>query len=92
VTTNDENLPGDDIPPEIRDDIARYMLANPEYLRSLGFRATPKGIITLLLSEAMGKTLEEVEALGQKIDDAIFLNGWIYVQADELTLGEAADG
>jgi hypothetical protein len=63
-------------------------LSQPELLRAAGMRITPKGCTAIILAQELDKTVEEVEPLAQRIADSVFLNGWIYVQEDQLRLAE----
>lgn len=74
--------------PELDDQIMKTLLSSPEYLLQQGYRITPKGIVTMYLATLLEKSLEEVEPIAQQIDDAIFLNGWIYVQEGQIKLAD----
>jgi hypothetical protein len=85
----EENEPN----PELDDQLMKTMLSNPTWLLEQGYRITPKGIVTMFLATLLEKSLEEVEPIAQQIDDAIFLNGWIYVQEGQIKLADdPADG
>lgn len=68
------------------------LLSNPEVLRAYGYQITPKGCMSLIFMRDLEMTDEEAEALAQKVEDLIFLSGYIYVHESKLQLGDPSDG
>lgn len=64
------------------------LLKDGDRLQSFGFDLTPKGAIALTLISDQGLSYEEAEALSTKIDNAIFLAGWIYLKEDQIQIVE----
>lgn len=64
------------------------MLNDAELLAEEGYQITPKGWMALVLME-MGVESEEAGTVAQKMEDKIFLGGWIYMRADQLKLSDA---
>lgn len=60
------------------------MLNDEEFLKSNGYRMTPKGYMALVLMEH-GVPNEVAATISQEMSDRIFLAGYTYV--DEQTLG-----
>jgi hypothetical protein len=70
-----------------REDLVR-MLNDAELLAEEGFQMTPKGWMALVLME-MGVETDDASAVAQKMEDKIFLGGWIYVREEQLKLVDA---
>lgn len=70
-----------------REDLVQ-MLNDAELLAEEGYQITPKGWMALVLME-MGVETEDASKVAQKMEDKIFLGGWIYMQADRLKLVDA---
>lgn len=73
-----------------QNELLSALLSNPAALLAMGVRILPKGCMALVLSQELGHPLEEVEPLAQKLDDAIFKAGYIYVQEDQIRLADDA--
>jgi hypothetical protein len=67
------------------------ILNDAALLKEEGYHITPKGHMAMVLME-MGVTGEDAAAVAQKMEDRIFLNGWIYLQESQLILTEGKDG
>lgn len=70
-----------------REDLVQ-MLNDAELLAEEGYQITPKGWMALVLME-MGVETEDASKVAQKMEDKIFLGGWIYMRADQLKLSDA---
>jgi hypothetical protein len=70
-----------------REDLVQ-ILNDAELLAEEGYQITPKGWMALVLME-MGVDNEDASAVAQKMEDKIFLGGWIYVREEQLKLVDA---
>jgi hypothetical protein len=64
------------------------ILKDPEYLAAMGHQITPKGCMAMLLISQLDYDLEQASVFAQKLEDAIFMAGWIYIHERELLEGQ----
>ena len=72
-------------PEEPTDEELLAVLNDAELLAAEGYRITPKGHMAMVLMD-MGVSSEDADKIAQEMENRIFLNGWIYVQEDQLEL------
>ena len=68
------------------------LLGNPAMLKMLGYQITPKGAASLFFMREVGLSQSDADFLAQKLLDAIFLAGYIYVHESEIDFKDPTNG
>lgn len=66
--------------------LLQSLMSDPDLLLSYGYRLTPKGILALTLMQELGFAPSKAERLAQKLEDAVFLSGHIWLHESEIQL------
>lgn len=73
---------------EMSDETLLAYLTNPDFLRAYGYTATPKGSMVGVFMQELGMNSTEADELAVKVENAIFMTGYIYVHEKDIEVKE----